>query len=77
LSPARFKVIAHPLSLILVKSDCEAFAMRYALLVCLFVCLTVCGCRCWWDDAEQRVLDNGGHGVNLWPTDKEERAGER
>jgi hypothetical protein len=51
--------------------------MRYALLACLVLCLSICGCECWWKDREQSVLDNGGHGVNLLPTDRETRAGDR
>ncbi len=45
--------------------------MRYALLVGLLLCLAVCGCD------QQEVMNNGGHGVNLLPTDREVRGGER
>jgi len=40
------------------------------------VCLGLCGCSCLWQDEREQV-ERTGHGVNLLPTAREDRAGER
>ena len=51
------------------------------LVVCALLCFNVCGCRTYWDEAAQpnpfEQVESTGHGVNLWPTSREDRAGYR
>jgi hypothetical protein len=47
---------------------------RAALLACVFVGMVVCGCSTWAD--YQAGQAGQFQSVNLWPTDKESRAGD-
>ena len=51
--------------------------LRFLLgLACALFCLNLCGCGLFWEE-KQREVESTGHGVLLFPTDKETRAGER
>lgn len=49
--------------------------MRYVAIACLMFCCTLSGCA--WYDEWQGANHDGLNSINLWPTDKETRAGER